>query len=204
MKSNVLLTSMTVLLATAAGANALEYKPFVGVNMGLQGVVYSDEAKDMERISNIDFPADFFAFGIDAGVRAGSYNRIYNGGVTLSATKSTYSKIQHKYLENRVADADLFNIATTYDNFIRISGDKDSRIDLVLGAGVGMMAYHIDPVDGDSDTRWSFATEFKVGMDFELTKHFTLSANARTMVPLRDNYAADMSYIIGGGVKYMF
>lgn len=204
MKSNVLLTSMTVLLATAAGANALEYKPFVGVNMGSQGVVYSDEAKDTERISNIDFPADFFVFGIDAGVRAGSYNRIYNGGVTLSATKSTYSKIQHKYLENRVASADLFNIVATYDNFIRISGDKENRIDLVLGVGAGATAYHINPTNGDSNTKWSFAPEFKVGMDFELTKHFTLSATVRTMVPLRDNYAADMSYIIGGGVKYVF
>ena len=204
MKSNILLTSMTVLLASVASANALEYRPFVGVNMGLQGAVYSNHAKDFERFHHVDLPTDFFAFGIDAGVRAGAYDEIYNGGITLTATKTTYSKVKQKYTEARVADIDSFNIAATYDNFIRISGDKESRIDLVLGIGAGMMAYHVDGIRSTSNTEWSFAPEFKAGLDFELTKHFTLSANARAIVPLRDSYDTDMSYIVGGGVKYMF
>ena len=204
MKSNIVLTSVAVLLVSVAGANALEYRPFVGLSMGVQGAIYSSDAKDIERASAIDFPTDFFAFGIETGVRAGDYNDIYNGGITLSATKSTYSAVQQRYIDKRAASADLFDISATYDNFIRISGDKESRIDLVLGAGVGTLAYHVDPVGADSETKWSFAPELKAGMDFELTKNFTLSANIRALMPTRPHYEFDVTYIVGGGVKYMF
>ena len=200
MKSNIMLSSVAALLVSVAGANAMEYRPFIGATMGLQGIVYSDEAKDMERAGHFDLPTDFFVFGIESGVRAGGYNQIYNGGFTLSATKSTYSKVQNKYTDHRVASTDMFNISATYDNYIRISGDKASRIDLVLGAGLGAMAYHAD-VDS---TRWSFAPEIKAGMDFELTHNVTLSATARAVVPTRSHYYADMSYIVGGAVKYIF
>ena len=204
MKTKILLTSMTALLATFAGANALEYNPFVGATMGIQGALYSDDAKDMERANHIDLPTDFFAFGLEAGVRAGSHDRVYNGGITLGATKSTYSKVEHKYSDKRVASTDLLNISATYDNYIRVSGDKARRIDLVLGAGAGVMAYHTDPIDADDETVWSFAPEFKIGMDFELTKHISLSANFRTFVPMRDHYAMEGSYIAGGAFKYIF
>lgn len=201
MKSHIILTSTAALLVSIAGANALEYRPFVGATMGLQEAVYSDDAKDMERALNIDFPTDFFVFGIDGGVRMGGYNQIYNGGLTVSATKTTYSRIEQKYTEDRVASSDMLNLSATYDNYIRISGDKTSRIDLVLGVGLGAMAYHIDR---GSDTTWSFAPEFKAGMDFELTHNVTLSATVRGIVPTRSDYDFDMTYIIGGGVKYMF
>lgn len=201
MKSHIILTSAAALLVSVAGANALEYRPFVGATMGIQGAVYSDEAKDLERVAGIDLPTDFFVFGIEGGVRAGGYNQIYNGGLSVSATKTTYSDVKQKYSEDRFASTDMLNIAITYDNFIRISGDKDSRIDLVLGAGLGTMAYHIDD---HSDTTWSFAPEFKAGMDFELTHNVTLSATARAIIPTRSHYTFDMSYIIGGSVKYMF
>lgn len=204
MKSNIVLTSAAALLASVAGSNALEYRPFVGLTMGFQGSIYSDDAKDLERETSVDLPTDFFAFGVDAGIRAGSYNDIYNGGLTLNATKTTYSKVQRKYVEERAASTDLFNISMTYDNYIRISGDKESRIDLVIGGGAGAMATHFDVVGGESETKWSFAPEFKIGMDFELTEHFALSASFRTVFPTRPHYESDVSYIIGGAIKYLF
>lgn len=204
MKSHIILTSAAALLVSVAGANAFEYSPFVGLNMGIQNVAYSNSAKDLERIAGIDLPTDFFAFGIEGGVRFGAYNDIYNGGLTLMATKTTYSDVQEKYTNVREASTDMFNISATYDNYIRISGDKAHRIDLVLGAGLGTMAYHVDPVDDNSETLWSFAPEFKLGMDFELTHNVTLSANARLFVPVRSHYDMDVSYTFGGAVKYLF
>lgn len=204
MKSKIILTSATALLVSAAGANALEYKPFVGATMGFQGAMYSASAEDMERIQSVDLPTDFFVFGLETGVRAGSYFDIYNGGLTLSATKSTYSRVQRKYVEERFASADLFNVSMTYDNYIRISGDKDSRIDFVIGAGFGSMAYHYDVAGGDSRTKWSFAPEIKLGLDFELAEHVILSANFRTFFPTRPHYEMDTSYIVAGALKYIF
>lgn len=204
MKSKIVLTSVAALLVSVAGANALEYRPFIGATIGLQGALYSDDAKDIEHTQHIDFPTDFFAFGLETGVRVGSHAGVYNGGITVSATKSTYSDVEYKYSEKRLASSDLFNISATYDSYIRVSGDKARRIDLVLGAGAGAMAYHIDPIDDVDETIWSFAPEFKIGMDFELTKHITLSANFRTLVPMRNHYIAEGSYITGGVFKYIF
>jgi len=205
MKSKIILTSATALLVSAAGANALEYKPFVGATMGFQGPVYSAAAEDLERVRSMDLPTDFFVFGIETGVRAGSYFDIYNGGITLSATKSTYSKAQYKYVEERFASADLFNISMTYDNYLRISGDKDNRIDFVIGVGFGSMAYHYDLADRDASmTKWSFAPELKLGLDFEVAEHVILSANFRTFFPTRPHYEMDTSYIVAGALKYIF
>jgi hypothetical protein len=203
MKSNIVLTSAAALLISV-GANALEYHPFVGASMGLQGVSYSNHGKDVEKIKGWDFPTDFFVFGLETGVRAGSYFDIYNGGLTLSATKTTYSNINKKFVDSREARADQFNMALTYDSYIRISGDKENRIDLVLGAGLGTMAYHIAPVNGDSSTKWSFAPEIKAGLDFELIEHLVLSANVRAIFPRRPDYEAGVTYITGGAIKYIF
>ena len=204
MKSNIILSSAVAVLVSVAGANAMEYRPFVGATIGLQGSVYSDSAKDIERANHMDLPTDFFMFGVESGVHFGEYNQIYNGGFTLHATKTTYSKAQDKFSDKRFASLDLFNLSASYDNYIRISGDKASRIDLVLGVGFGMMAFHADVSGGDSETRWSVAPEFKAGMDFELTHNVTLSANARAIIPTRSDYEYDMSYIVGGTVKYVF
>lgn len=204
MKSNIALTSIAALLMSVAGANALDYRPFAGLTLGMQGSLYSDDAKDKEHDLAIDFPADFFVFGIDAGVRAGSYFDLYNGGLSINVTKSTYSNVNKKYVEKRAASADLFNASLTYDNYIRISGDKANRIDFVFGAGLGVMAYHIDSVDNGSHTKWSFAPELKAGLDFELTESVTLGAHFRTILPTRSHYETSMSYIVGGEVKYLF
>ena len=204
MKSKIVLTSAAALMLSVAGANAWEYKPFVGATIGLQGARYSDAAEEMERVARFDFPTDFFVFGLETGMRIGSYFDIYNGGVTLSATKTTYSNGQKKYVDETFVRMDAFNISLTYDNYIRISGDKENRIDLVVGAGFGTMATHTDVISADSETKWSFAPEFKLGLDFELAEHVILFANFRTIFPTRPHYEMDMSYIVGGGVRYIF
>jgi opacity protein-like surface antigen len=205
MKSNIVLTSAMALLVSA-GANALEYKPFVGATLGMQGAEYSAHAKEFERAAQFDYPTDFFVFGVETGVRAGSYFDIYNGGLTLNATKTTYSKAKYKFVDERMASADMFNVSMTYDNYLRISGDKQNRIDVVLGAGFGSMAYHMDsePVGQDEKTKWSFDIELKAGLEFELAEHVILTANFRTLIPTRPHYEMDITYIVGGGVKYIF
>ena len=208
MKTKIMLTSAAALLVSVAGANAGEIRPFAGLTMGIQHVVYTDSMQDRESGAGaIDLPNNFFVFGAEGGVRFGNYNAIYNGGLTVSATKTTYSDVEDKYSDVRVASTDMFNISATYDNYFRISGDKTSRIDLVLGTGLGAMATHINYVEWTNikdTTKWSFAPEFKVGMDFELTHNVTLSANARMFIPTRAHYTMDTAYIFGGAVKYMF
>ena len=78
------------------------------------------------------------------------------------------------------------------------------RIDLVLGAGLGMMEYNLDINHASDITRWSSLVELKAGLDFELTHNVTLSAQTRLFVPMRDAYGIKASYIAGGAVKYVF
>lgn len=206
MKTNILLTGMAAVMATAGMANAQEYRPFVGATIGLQGIEYADATNTNARYSYWDLPDDFMSFGLEAGVRVGQHDQIYNGGVTVNVDFSSESDIEQKFSHIKVADLETFNLTATYDNYIRLSGDKAKRIDLVLGIGGGTMNYRlhtISPLYPD-ETVYSPVVALKVGVDFELTKNLTLSANTRVFVPTRDNYSIESTYIVGGAVKWLF
>lgn len=207
MKTKFILTSLSALLISVAGANAMEYRPFVGASMGLGGLKYSSEMDDHSRRASTDLPTDFFAFGFEAGTRFGEYSKIYNGGVTLNFDMTTASDMKDKFTSLKYAEISTLAISATYDNYIRLSGDKTSRIDLVLGAGLGTMKYEIDYAkftELSDNEAYSPMFAFKAGLDFELTKNITLSAVTRLFVPTRSHYAADTHYFAGGAVKYMF
>ena len=206
MKTKFILTSLSALLMSVAGANAMEYRPFVGVSLGLGGLKYSSEMDDFARTVNADLPTDFFAFGFEAGTRFGSYSQIYNGGVTVNVDMTTASDIENQFTSAKYGEINTLAMSATYDNYFRLSGDKTSRIDLVLGVGLGTMNYDIDykaPATSD-ETVYSPMFAFKAGLDFELTKHITLSAFGRLFTPTRSHYDVDTHYIVGGAVKYMF
>ena len=207
MKSKIMLLGIPAVLATVSSANATTFRPFVGATMGLQGVMYSNDAKDAERAYDFDLPTSLFTFGFEGGFRFGEYNKIYNGGVSLNLDMSTESDIKAKFSDVKKAELTTNVFSATYDNYIRISGDKANRIDLVLGAGFGSMSYKIDnsidPVLKNT-TEHSGVFALKAGLDFELSKNFTLSAMTRMFVPTKGHYAADTTYIVGGAVKYVF
>ncbi len=206
MKTKFILTSLSVLLMSVAGASAVEYRPFVGASMGLGGLKYSSAMDDLARANDTDLPTDFFAFGFEAGTRFGAYSRIYNGGITVNVDMTTSSDIEDKFTSQKYGEISTFSMSATYDNYIRLSGDKKSRIDLVLGAGLGTMNYNIDYKDAmvSDETVYSPMFAFKGGLDFELTKNITLSAIGRLFAPTRSHYDIDTHYFVGGGIKYMF
>lgn len=203
--NNLFLTSVSALLLSVAGANAMTIRPFVGATMGLGGVKYSSS---ITSIHSMTFPQDFFAFGVEAGAKFGEYTKIYNGGFSLNFDKTTYSHITDTFTDEKEAKSDLMGASLMYDNYFRISGDKTSRIDFVLGAGLGEVQLHwvsLEPgLEFDDDKISSMAFAFKTGLDFELTKHITLSAMARALVPTRTAYYTHTNYIVGGAVKYLF
>ena len=203
MKSNILLMGAAALLVSTAAANAMEYRPFVGLGMGIQGLIYDDAIEDN---APYYLPKDFVAFGIEGGARFGSYDKIYNGGFSVNIDTTDTEKVTAKFTNDTIAKIKTTALTATYDNFIRISGDKMKRIDLVLGAGIGAMNYHWDSaVNGIADeTKWSTEFAFKAGLDFELTKNITLSANMRWFIPTREHYDIAASYIAGGAIKYVF
>ena len=207
MKSKIMLSGIAALLVSVSGANALEMHPFVGAGLGLQGLRNSSDVRKIERNNDIDFPSSLFTIGIEGGVRFGEYKQIYNGGVSVNLDMSTASDIKKKFNDDKIAELDSTVFSATYDNYIRISGDKTSRIDLVLGLGLGSMSYTVDDsvVAGlKNQTEHSAIGVLKVGLDFELSKNFTLSAMSRLFVPTKSDYKLDASYIFGGMVKYVF
>ena len=207
MKTKIILTGISALIMSVAGANAMDLRPFIGLTMGISDIDYSHEMDDAARIGEIDLPTDFFAFGIEGGFRFGDYNRIYNGGMSLNFDMTDAQKIQGTFTNQKFGELKTFAMSATYDNYIRISGDKTSRIDVVLGAGLGTTNYNIDyePVAGlADDTIWSPMFAFKAGMDFGLTRNVILSATARMFVPTRSHYAIDTQYMFGGAIRYQF
>ena len=203
MKSNMLLIGASAMVLSMAGANATEYRPFIGLTMGVQGLIYDDAIEDN---APYYLPKDFITFGIEGGMRFGSYDKIYNGGFVVNVDTSDTEKVTDKFTNEAYAKIKTTSLTATYDNFIRLSGDKLKRIDLVLGAGVGAMNYHLDSetVGVNDETVWSTTLAFKAGLDFELTKNLTLSAGMRWFVPTREHYGVASSYIAGGAIKYMF
>lgn len=204
MKSKIFLTGIAAIMASVAGASAVEYHPFIGATMGFTGADYSKEADNKARLYEIDLPTDFFSYGIEAGVRFGAHDEIYNGGITLNMDKTSGEKIAEKFMDLSVGKLHTLVMSATYDNYIRISGDKKSRIDMVLGAGVGSMNYVFDWKEDPNETVYSPLFAFKAGLDFELTDYITLSATGRLFTPTRSHYAMDTHYILGGGVKFVF
>lgn len=203
----IILPSIAALLVSVSGANAMELRPFVGATMGLQGMFYSHDAKHQERALQYDLPTSLFTFGVEGGFRFGEYSKIYNGGVSVNLDMSTETDIDHKFNDAKVAELHTNVISATYDNYIRISGDKTSRIDLVLGAGLGSMSYDVDNsvlVGLSNGTHHSAVAVIKAGLDFELTKNFTLSATTRWFIPTKSDYDVNSTYIVGGAVKYVF
>ena len=203
MKSNMLLIGASAIVLSMAGSNATEYRPFIGLTMGVQGLIYDDAIEDN---APYYLPKDFITFGIEGGMRFGSYDKIYNGGFSVNINTSDSEKVSYKFTNETYAKLKTTTLTTTYDNFIRISGNKAKRIDLVLGAGVGAMNYHRDSqiATAEDETAWSTALAFKAGLDFELTKNLTLSANMRMFVPTREHYNIAASYVAGGAIKYIF
>lgn len=207
MESKIMLTSIAALFLSVAGANATEYRPFVGFTMGLSEANYSEHAEDFALAGSFDLPEEFFNIGIEAGVRFGEYTKIYNGGVMLNLDMTTNRNIQNKFTDVKYGKARASSMSATYDNYFRLSGDKTSRIDAVLGAGLGVMNYTIDwksTAPLDDETVYSTILVLKAGMDFELTHNITLSATGRMFIPTRGHYSLDAQYLFGGAVKYMF
>ena len=207
MKTNLFLTSLGAILFSVAGANALEYRPFVGASLGLSGLKYSNAIETAALNNTADLPSDFFAFGLETGVRFGGYSKIYNGGITFNVDMTTASDIDDLFSSVKYGEIRTVGLSATYDNYLRLSGDKTSRIDLVLGAGFGTMNYEIDyeATTGLPDEKvYSPMFAFKAGLDFELTKNVALSAVSRLFVPTRSGYDMHIQYVVGGAVKYLF
>jgi opacity protein-like surface antigen len=224
MKSKILLTSLAAALAVS-GANAAQYRPikmsygpqirpFVGANIGMQRIDYSNQLKKDAALLNIDIPKDFVNFGIEGGFRFGNYHEIYNGGVTFNFDITLSDDVETNLSHIKLAEMRTMEISGTYDNYIRLSGDNHKRIDLVLGAGVGGLDEvtkwdHVgtEAAFGDKPANehdWAFNAVLKLGFDFEMTKNVTLSAHTRMFVPFKSQYDYNYNMIFGGSVKYLF
>nr|MBQ0091610.1 hypothetical protein [Candidatus Enterousia merdequi] len=226
MKTNILLPTLTALFV-ATGANAAQYRPvkmsygaqtrpFIGVTLGAQTLNWKDTYKNAADIDDITMPQDFFSFGIETGFRFGNYHEIYNGGLSLNFDISTGDNAEYYPSYIKVSENKNMSISATYDNYIRLSGDKLKRIDLVLGFGGGAFDEITDydhlgtstlfpeyPFPSD-DNSWSAAVALKAGFEFEITENISLSTNARMFIPLKSDYDIGSSFIFGGSVKYIF
>ena len=125
-------------LVGIGGANATEVKPFVGANLGISGISWTDYAEEvMEPLGSL--PTSFLSLGIDAGIRLKN-DKMYNFGVTFAYDYMADSKADLNSDVKDYVSTMKFVFSTfgaTLDNYFRISDEGDDRSDIVVGLGFG-------------------------------------------------------------------
>ncbi len=138
MKKLFLTTGLLAVFSVPAFA---EIKWSIGGGVGYATPIFSDIIDDLIDEDFAEDKSGTLSFNITGGMRFGERDKIYNGGV--SATYSYMSDLGHLkdgYNNPYYMDAtlDFSSFYLTYDNYIRLSGDAERRIDLVASLGFGM------------------------------------------------------------------
>ncbi len=137
MKKIFLTTGLLSVLVMPAMA---ETKWFVGAGVGYAEPVFSDNVDDLIDDDYLDDNSGTLSLALTAGMRFGEYEKIYNGGVSLTwqnmsgLGELTDGPMSAYALE---ADLDFMALYLTYDNYIRISGDAKCRTDFIISVGLG-------------------------------------------------------------------
>ena len=204
------------LALTGFSANAADIKPFVGGNLAINGVSYSDDTKDAMDNVGIDLPETFFGLGFEAGVKFATDN-LYNAAVTFA----------YDYAFDAEADIDSFTkdyissldtgfsaISATFDNYLRVSGEAKHRQDIVLGSGLGNATERIKmttttlgkanglyDIDEDDD---GTVVVLKVGYNYQISNHLDWYVNGRWFIPTDSDSDVDALFNANAGVRFVF
>lgn len=195
---------------------ATEIKPFIGANLALSTISWTNEA--IKAGADLwDLPISTFGMGVDGGVKFAN-DTIYNCGITLAYdytfdTKATIHSNAKPYIQSLTFG--LSSFSATFDNYIRISGEEEHRQDIVLGLGIASMTERVkltptsfgiyEGLTPINETGSGGATVLKIGYNENFGK-FDIYTNLRFFFPGDNEDEKDIQTILqfNFGARYIF
>ena len=186
------------LALTGFSANAADIKPFVGGNLAINGVSYSDDLDDLCDELGIELPESFMGLGLEAGIKFAA-DRIYNAALTFS-----YDYVFDETIESDESywyrpEIGFSSISVTYDNYLRVSGNAEYRQDIVLGGG---LANATERVAGEKSDEIRIV--FKIGYNRQISEFADLYFNGRCFIPTDSDSEVDAFFNANMGVRFVF
>lgn len=190
-----------------------ETKWFVGANLGYAEPILSDELDDQIDDKLWDDDSGTLAVSLTGGMRFGEFDKIYNGGVSVTLSympdlmRLSDGDMNPYYMD---AELDFTTLYISYDNYIRLSGDFKYRTDFIASVGLGF-GWLDETLDVNGYGRESYSDEgmllvLKFGFGGE-TKFLGLGWNATmNIMMLNAKDDADLQGNIGFnvGLTYTF
>ena len=217
MKKFFMTSSCLALALTSFSANAVDIKPFIGGNISLNGVAYSDDTKTATEDIGIDLPEAFVGIGFEAGVKFATDN-LYSAAVTFAYDYAFNNDADiESFAEDYISSAEVGFSAWsfTFDNYLRVSGNSAHRQDIVLGIGAGSAneraeinftpyaksLYGLEDEKGDDD---GTVVVFKVGYNYNISEHADWYVNGRFFVPTDSETDVDVLFNASAGLRFLF
>ena len=215
MKQFFMTMSCIAISLNSFSANAIDIKPFVGGNLAINGVVYSNDAKDATDYMGIDLPDGFFGYGLEAGVKFATDN-IYNAAITFAydyvfSADADINSFMKDYIV--CTDIGFSAISATFDNYLRVSKDAKHRQDIVLGLGFGQATERLSIMttafgkmngadDIDEKDKGTIVL-LKIGYNYQITNQADWYVNGRFVVPTNSD-DVDTLFNASAGVRILF
>ena len=203
-------------MLVANSAMATEIKPFIGANLAINGVVWSHDAERATEDMGIDLPEAFLGLGLEMGVKFVNDN-IYNAGLIFAYDYAFNSKAK---LDSNIKDyyykvtTGFSSIAITFDNYIRVSGEKAHRKDVVVGIGLARGTERIsmkttyygytsglEDIDDDDDGTFIL---LKAGYNHQLSDNVDFYTNGRAFIPTAGDGDVDVIFNLSAGLRFVF
>jgi len=198
-------------------ANAIDIKPFVGGNLAINGVAYSDDTEEVTDDLGIDLPDAFFGLGFEAGVKFATDN-LYNAAITFAYDYAFSADADiDSYAEDYVSSSEIgFSaLSVTFDNYLRVSGNAKHRQDIVLGVGLAnaterakidftplaKTTYGLSDMEGDDD---GTALVLKVGYNYQISDQADWYLNGRWFIPTNSDSDVDALFNASAGIRLVF
>lgn len=204
-----------VSLLTISNVNALEVRPFIGGNLSVSGVTWTEESKNTMKDYEWELPVAFAGAGFEAGARFKT-DHIYSAAITfaydyLFNSKFSIDEISHQYIDK--IEAGFSAVSITFDNYLRVSGNAKHQQNLVLGVGAAyatergtITVTEYGEENGLSDSKFSDSVPAfvaKLGYNFQLVENTDLFVNGRVFIP-DHNDDVDAMFNASVGLRFVF
>ena len=197
-------------------ATAMEIRPFIGGNLSVNGVAWDNDLRKEIKADIGKLPETFIGFGLEAGARFATAN-IYNAGVTLAYDYIFDSETDiNDDIKDYISSFDVgFSaISITFDNYIRVSGKKEHRRDIVIGLGGASIKerIHFAPtaqgknvgLEEENDDDDGTFVVFKVGYNHQIARNADWYVNGRAFIPTSSDGDADAALNLSTGLRFVF